>query len=109
MSVFWKEIFEKKLPPLKKFVWGDILEKRQNKEFTGFNGLNTESHVYNKFLPHGFTCENFDHERMHSGMGIETIEDGKNVLIVIRDIVPDEKNPFEASEVKNNIIKFSQK
>ena len=27
------------------------------------------------------------------------------LLIVIRDIIPDEKNPFEASEVKNNIMK----
>ena len=77
--VLWKEVFKNKLPPLKKFVWGDILEKRQNKEFAGFNGLNNESHAYNKFLPHGFTCENFDHERMHSGMGIETFKDGKNV------------------------------
>jgi cytidyltransferase-like protein len=41
----------------------------------------------------------------HKWLVNQCIEDGKNVLIVIRDIVPDEKNPFEASEVKNNIMK----
>jgi len=35
----------------------------------------------------------------------EMLNEGKNVLILIRDIVPDEKNPFDASEVKNNIMK----
>jgi len=41
----------------------------------------------------------------HKWLVNQCIEDNKNVLIVIRDIVPDEKNPFEASEVKNNIMK----
>ena len=41
----------------------------------------------------------------HKWLVNQCLEDGKNVLIVIRDIVPDEKNPFEASEVKNNIMK----
>ena len=41
----------------------------------------------------------------HKWLVNQCLEDGKNVLILIRDIVPDEKNPFEASEVKNNIMK----
>ena len=41
----------------------------------------------------------------HKWLVNQCLEDGKNVLIVIRDIIPDEKNPFEASEVKNNIMK----
>lgn len=51
--VLWKEVFKNKLPPLKKFVWGDILEKRQNKEFAGFNGLNNESHAIISFYHMG--------------------------------------------------------
>ena len=35
----------------------------------------------------------------------QRLNQGKNVLICIRDIEPNEKNPFEASEVKNNIMK----
>ena len=31
------------------------------------------------------------------------MNEGKNVLICIRDIQPDEKNPFSAQEVENNI------
>ena len=31
------------------------------------------------------------------------MDEGKNVLICIRDIEPDEKNPFTAQEVKSNI------
>lgn len=41
----------------------------------------------------------------HKWLVNQCLEDGKNVLILIRDIIPDEKNPFEASEVKNNIMK----
>ena len=33
------------------------------------------------------------------------INEGKNVLICIRDIQPDEKNPFTAQEVEANIKK----
>ena len=40
----------------------------------------------------------------HKWLVNQCINDGKNVLICIRDIAPDEKNPFEASEVKNNIM-----
>jgi nicotinamide mononucleotide adenylyltransferase len=35
----------------------------------------------------------------------ERLNEGKNVLICIRDIQPDEKNPFRASEVESNIKK----
>lgn len=33
----------------------------------------------------------------------QRLNQGKNVLILIRDIAPDEKNPFTAQEVENNI------
>src|SRR6056300_919848 len=109
--VLWKEVFKNKLPPLKKFVWGDILEKRQNKEFTGFNGLNSESHAYNKFLPHGFTCENFDHERMHSGMGIETLKDGKNVVDIrdLTELTEEEKLLENGQEVLSSMYYHASK
>jgi hypothetical protein len=34
------------------------------------------------------------------------MDEGKNVLICIRDIKPDEKNPFTAEQVKENITLF---
>ena len=34
----------------------------------------------------------------------QRLEEGKNVLICIRDIAPDEKNPFSAEEVERNIL-----
>jgi len=41
----------------------------------------------------------------HKWLIDQRLEQGKNVLILIRDIVPDEKNPFTAQEVENNIKK----
>lgn len=41
----------------------------------------------------------------HRWLVEQCIEDGKNVLICIRDIKPDEKNPFTAQEVETNIKK----
>ena len=35
----------------------------------------------------------------------QRLKEGKNVLICIRDIKPDEKNPFFAHEVHTNILK----
>jgi len=35
----------------------------------------------------------------------QRLKEGKNVLICIRDIKPDEKNPFTAQEVERNIKK----
>lgn len=43
---------------------------------------------------------------LHSGhqqLFNQAMTEGKNVLICIRDIEPDEKNPFSADEVKDNI------
>jgi nicotinamide mononucleotide adenylyltransferase len=34
----------------------------------------------------------------------QRLKQGKNVLICIRDIAPDEKNPFTASQVHSNIV-----
>jgi cytidyltransferase-like protein len=39
----------------------------------------------------------------HQELFMQALGDGKNVLICIRDIAPDEKNPFSAQEVKENI------
>jgi len=39
----------------------------------------------------------------HKWLVNQCLEDGKNVLILIRDIVPDDKNPFTALEVSKNI------
>jgi cytidyltransferase-like protein len=41
----------------------------------------------------------------HKWLIDQRLEQGKNVLILIRDIVPDEKNPFTSQEVENNIKK----
>jgi cytidyltransferase-like protein len=40
----------------------------------------------------------------HKWLVNQCLEDGKNVLICIRDIAPDEKNPFSAQEVQRNIM-----
>lgn len=42
----------------------------------------------------------------HQELFRRAMDEGKNVLICIRDIKPDEKNPFSAEEVKDNIMKF---
>ena len=34
----------------------------------------------------------------------EILKEGKNVLILIRDIAPDDKNPFTSQEVYDNIL-----
>ena len=40
----------------------------------------------------------------HKWLVNQCINDGKNVLICIRDIAPDEKNPFTANQVHSNIV-----
>ena len=40
----------------------------------------------------------------HQKLFQRAMDDGKNVLICIRDVQPDEKNPFTAEEVMNNIM-----
>ncbi len=42
----------------------------------------------------------------HQELFKQAMDEGKNVLICIRDIKPDEKNPFTAEEVKENITDF---
>lgn len=41
----------------------------------------------------------------HKWLIDQRLNEGKNVLICIRDIKPDEKNPYTAKEVENNIKK----
>jgi cytidyltransferase-like protein len=40
----------------------------------------------------------------HKWLVNQCLEEGKNVLICIRDIKPDEKNPFTANQVHSNIV-----
>jgi adenylylsulfate kinase len=42
----------------------------------------------------------------HKGLFQQAMDEGKNVLICIRDISPDEKNPFTAQQVLENITSF---
>ncbi len=44
----------------------------------------------------------------HQELFKQAIDEGKNVLIGIRDIQPDEKNPFIAQQVLENITEFYQ-
>ena len=44
----------------------------------------------------------------HQELFKRAINEGKNVLICIRDIQPDEKNPFTAEQVLENITEFYQ-
>ena len=39
----------------------------------------------------------------HQELFQQAMNEGKNILICIRDIEPDEKNPYSSEEVKNNI------
>lgn len=41
----------------------------------------------------------------HQKLFQRAMDEGKNVLICIRDVQPDEKNPFTAEEVMNNIMR----
>jgi cytidyltransferase-like protein len=40
----------------------------------------------------------------HKWLVNQCINDGKNVLICIRDVKPDEKNPFTTEQVHSNIV-----
>lgn len=40
----------------------------------------------------------------HQELFQQAMNDGKNILICIRDIRPDDKNPYSANEVKDNIL-----
>lgn len=42
----------------------------------------------------------------HQELFKQALDEGKNVLICIRDIEPDEKNPFHPVQVKENIENF---
>ena len=45
----------------------------------------------------------------HQSLFQQAMNEGKNVLICIRDIKPDEKNPFSADQVRENILDFYSK
>jgi cytidyltransferase-like protein len=42
----------------------------------------------------------------HKKLFQQVLDDGNNVCIAIRDVKPDEKNPFSAEEVFSNICKY---
>ena len=41
----------------------------------------------------------------HQWLIDQRLKDGKNVLICIRDVIPDEKNPYTSEEVYDNLHK----
>jgi cytidyltransferase-like protein len=45
----------------------------------------------------------------HQELFKRAMDEGKNVLICIRDIKPDEKNPYSADQVRENISDFYSK
>ena len=45
----------------------------------------------------------------HQELFQQAMNEGKNILICIRDIQPDEKNPYSAEEVKTNILNHYSK
>jgi cytidyltransferase-like protein len=45
----------------------------------------------------------------HQEMFQQAMNEGKNILICIRDIQPDEKNPYSSEEVKSNILNHYSK
>jgi len=45
----------------------------------------------------------------HQELFQQAMNEGKNILICIRDIQPDEKNPYSAEEVKSNILNHYSK
>ena len=45
----------------------------------------------------------------HQELFKRAMDEGKNVLICIRDIQPDEKNPYSADQVRKNISDFYSK
>jgi len=52
-----KKIFEeKKIPPLKLFTYGDVINDRRDNTMLSMHGLKHHSLVYNTFLPYGYTC-----------------------------------------------------
>ena len=42
----------------------------------------------------------------HKSLFQQAMNENKNVLICVRDIEPDEKNPFTAEEVRDNIMSY---
>jgi len=52
-----KKIFEEgKVPPLKLFTYGDVMQDRRDDEMVTMHGLKHHSLTYHTFLPHGYTC-----------------------------------------------------
>lgn len=45
----------------------------------------------------------------HQELFQQAMNEGKNILICIRDIQPDEKNPYSVEEVKSNILNHYSK
>ena len=41
----------------------------------------------------------------HQWLIDQRLKDGKNVLICVRDVIPDEKNPYTSEEVYDNLHK----
>ena len=71
--------------------------------------LNVESSLHAKPGQHAMFVGRW--QPLHTGhqeLFKRAMDEGKNVLICIRDIQPDEKNPFTAQQVLENITEFYQ-
>ena len=71
-------------------------------------GWTKKTHVKSSMLPKGSQYAMFvgRWQPLHKGhqeLFEQALDGGKNVLICIRDIKPDDKNPFTANQVKDNI------
>lgn len=71
-------------------------------------GWTKKTHVKSSMLPKGSQYAMFvgRWQPLHKGhqeLFEQALDSGKNVLICIRDINPDDKNPFTANQVKDNI------
>jgi cytidyltransferase-like protein len=71
-------------------------------------GWTKKTHVKSSMLPKGSQYAMFvgRWQPLHKGhqeLFEQALDSGKNVLICIRDIKPDDKNPFTANQVKDNI------
>ena len=71
-------------------------------------GWTKKTHVKSSMQPKGSQYAMFvgRWQPLHKGhqeLFEQALDSGKNVLICIRDIKPDDKNPFTANQVKDNI------
>lgn len=101
-------MFDNVLPPLKIFKWGDLLEQRKNKKFTGFNGLKDKAVAYHSFLHHGVT--NTKLKDGHAGFGFEnTAGEEEHILTHGSNVNPADMGESRAKESVGSVYYHSSK